>query len=162
MRETKAVLKNNNESECGLIKTSTYGNVDWMLLMFDLAWGELQNPLEERMPLHGFLHKAASPTFREPCWALNPACTLALDAGREHRLIWMKNQFILQAETRFSHPRDWKQRLRAALFHLCSSPGSSARCPVVAAAPRCHIWLWVLCGCSQSGCCSLGISGSPS
>lgn len=86
-----------------------------MLLMFDLARRDLQNPLQERMPFHGFLHKAASPTLQKPCWALNPVCTLALYAGREHRLIWRKNQFILQVETSISHTREWKQRLGSAV-----------------------------------------------
>lgn len=108
------------------------------------------------MPFHGFLHKAASPALQKPYWALNPACTLALHAVREHRLIWRKNWFILQVETSISHTREWKQRLGSALFLSCSSLGSNARCPVMAAALRGQMW----CGCSQQ--CSLSISGSPS
>lgn len=84
-----------------------------MLLMFDLACRELQNPLEERMPFHGFLCEAASPTLQEPHWALNPAPTLAVGVGREHRLIWRKNWFILQVETGIIHSKPWKQSLVA-------------------------------------------------
>lgn len=84
-----------------------------MLLMFDLACRELQNPLEERTPFHGFLCEAASPTLQEPHWALNPAHTLAVGVGREHRLIWRKNWFILQVETGIIHSKPWKQSLVA-------------------------------------------------
>ena len=113
MRETKAVLKNNNERERGLIKISTYGNVDWMLLIFDLAYRELRSPVEERMPFHGFLHKAASPTLREPRRALNPVHTLPVVVGREQRLIWRKSWFTLQVETGVIHPWEWEQRFGA-------------------------------------------------
>lgn len=83
MWETKVVLKNNNERECGLTKISTYGNVNWMLLMFDLACRELQNPLEEWMPFHGFLCKSTSPTEWEPCWGHSPLHTLPVSVGRD-------------------------------------------------------------------------------
>lgn len=110
-KRPKQHWENSNERECGLIKMSAYGNVDWMLLMFDLACRELQNPLGERMLFHGFLCRAASPTLREPCWALNPACTLAVAVGREHKLIW----FVFQVETGIIHTKDWKQRFGAAV-----------------------------------------------
>lgn len=99
-----------------------------MLLMFDLACRELQNPLEERMPFHGFLCKAASPTLRETSWALNPARTLAVGVSREHRLIWRKNWFILQVETGIIHPKKWKQRFGAAMkiVLLLVAKGASA------------------------------------
>lgn len=107
---------------------SAYGNVDWMLLMFDLACRELQNPLGEGMLFHGFLRKAASPTLWEPCWALNPVCTLAVGVGREHKLIWRKKWFVFQVETGIIHTKSWKQRFGAAMkiVLLLISKGASA------------------------------------
>lgn len=105
MQETKAIQKNNNERDPGLIKNIYIWKCCWMLLMFDLACRELQNPLEERMPFYGFLCEAASPILWEPHWALNPAHTLAVGVGGEHRLIWRKNWFTLQVETGIIHPQ---------------------------------------------------------